>query len=78
MLLFFHDESGVGLCESKGLSGYRWKVRVVWMSEDKLAKMRIDAVITDVTIDESAKPGCEAASALVDCYEVVGIYFGRR
>ena len=48
------------------------------MLEEKLAKMQIDAVITHVTSEESANPGCEEESVLVDSYEVVGIYFGRR
>jgi hypothetical protein len=45
---------------------------------EKLAKMQIDAVITDVTSEESANPGCEEESVLVDSHSVVGIYFGRR
>ena len=44
----------------------------------KLATMQIDAVITDVTSEESANPGCEEESVLVESHEVVGIYFGRR
>ena len=63
---------------TKGLSGCRWKVRVVWMLEEKLAKMQIDAVITDVTSEESANPGCEEENVLVESHLVVGIYFGRR
>ena len=57
-----------------------WKVQVVWMLEGKLAKIKIDAEITDVTSEESANPGCEVLeeSVLVDSFEVVGIYFGRR
>ena len=48
------------------------------MLEVKLAKMQIDAVITDVTSEESANPGYEEESVLVDSHSVVGIYFGRR
>ena len=73
-----HVDPGVGVGATKGLSGCRWKVQVVWMLEVKLATMQIDAVITDVTSEESANPGCEEESVLVDSYEVVGIYFGRR
>ena len=48
------------------------------MLEEKLAKMQIDAVITDVTSEESANPGCEEENVLVESHLVVGIYFGRR
>ena len=48
------------------------------MLEVKLAKLQIDAVITDVTSEESANPGCEAECVLVESHSVVGIYFGRR
>ena len=53
---------------------------MVWMLEGKLAKMQIDAEITDVTREESANPGCEEECVLVDSHTVVhvGIYFGRR
>ena len=35
----------------------------------KASQVQIDAVITDVTIiDESANPGCDEASVLVDSY----------
>ena len=44
-----HVDTGVGIGATKGLIGCRWKVQVVWMLEEKLAKMQIDAVITDVT-----------------------------
>ena len=37
----------------------------------KLAKMQIDAVITDVTSEERANPGCEEESVLVDSHSVV-------
>ena len=73
-----HVDPGVGIGPTKGLSGCRWKVQVVWMLEEKLAKMQIDAVITDVTSEESANPGCEEESVLVESHSVVGIYFGRR
>ena len=69
---------GVGIGATKGLSGCRWKVQVVWMLEEKLAKMQIDAVITDVASEESANPGCEEENVLVESHLVVGIYFGRR
>ena len=49
-----------------------------WMLEEKLARMQIDAEITDVTSEESANPGCEEESVLVESHSVVGIYFGRR
>ena len=52
-----HVDPGVGIGATKGLSGCRWKVQVVWMLEEKLAKMQIDAEITDVTSEESANPG---------------------
>ena len=45
-----HVDPGVGIGATKGLGGCRWKVQVVWMLEVKLAKMRIDAVITDVAM----------------------------
>ena len=48
------------------------------MLEVKLAKMQIDAVITDVTSEESANLGCEEENVLVESHLVVGIYFGRR
>ena len=73
-----HVDPGVGIGATKGLSGCRWKVQVVWMLEEKLAKMQIDAVITDVTSEESANPGCEEENVLVESHLVVGIYFGRR
>ena len=63
----------VGIGPTKGLSGCRWKVQVVWMLVEKLAKMQIDAVITDVTSEESANPGCEEESVLVDSHSVVSI-----
>ena len=69
---------GVGIGATTGLSGGGWKVQVVWMLEEKLAKMQIDAEITDVTSEESANPGCEEESVLIESHEVVGIYFGRR
>ena len=52
ILMRFYNKQvipGVGIGATKGLSGCRWKVQVVWMLEEKLAKMQIDAVITDVT-----------------------------
>ena len=73
-----HVDPGVGIGATKGLSGCRWKVQVVWMLEEKLAKMQIDAEITDVTSEESANPGCEEESVPVESHSVVGIYFGRR
>ena len=73
-----HVDPGVGISATKGLSECRWKVQVVWMVEEKLAKMQIDAVITDVTSEESANPGCEEESVRVESHLVVGIYFGRR
>ena len=73
-----HVDPGVGIGATKGLSGCRWKVQVRWMLEEKLAKMQIDAVITDVTSEESANSGCEEENVLVESHLVVGIYFGRR
>ena len=69
---------GVEIGATKGLSGCKWKVQVVWMWEVKLATMQIDTVITDVTSEESANPGCEEESVLIASHGVVGIYFGRR
>ena len=42
-----------------------------WRMEDELAKMQIDAVITDVISEESANPGCEEGSVLVESHSVV-------
>ena len=36
--------------------------------------MQIDAVVTDVTSEESANPGCEEESVLVDSHSVVRRY----
>ena len=73
-----HVDPGVGIGATMGLSGCKWKVPVVWMLEVKLAKLQIDTVITDETSEESANPGCEEESVLVDSHKVVGIYYGRR
>ena len=54
------------------------EVLVVWMLEDELARMRIDAVNTDVTNEESARPWCVEGEVLCVSYSVLGIYFGRR
>ena len=65
--------------------GWRvWRARRIqarlaeWEMEEELARMQIDAEITDVASEESANSGCEEESVLVESHELVGIYFGRR
>ena len=51
-----------------GRCGVRYGSIHGWTMEEELAKMQIDAVITEVAIDESANPGCDEDGVLVDGY----------
>ena len=50
----------------------------VWMMEEKLAMMQMDAVAIDVTVDKCVNQEGDEGRARVEGYKVVGIYFGRR
>ena len=61
-------DPGVEVGATKGWSGCRWKVQVVWMVEEEVARMQIEEVNTDVTDDESANLGFEDDCVLGGSY----------
>ena len=61
------------------VSGKEAQVAVwMWMMEEKLAMMQMDAVAIDVTVDKCVNQEGDEGRARVEGYKVVGIYFGRR